>query len=107
MSNEIDAAIEQLTAAPPPPAPAPNPHLPAGVPPVDQAYDPAPAEPSAPSAVVLHKKCGTKTNIGPALAKSHRANPGLFLTMPCHKCGGNHAVAEFTWENGDTFAAAE
>lgn len=67
--------------------------------PAKPAAAPKPVTPETPSRIV-HSKCGKTTILAPALADSHQKNPKLFRSMPCHHCGGNHPISEFTFEGG-------
>lgn len=48
----------------------------------------------------VHRKCGAKTSMHPAIAATYARNPWFYGSTYCVQCGMHRPLVEFVWEDG-------
>lgn len=46
----------------------------------------------------IHKKCGSVTTMGTALAETYARDPGFYSGTFCCRCGAHYPLDQFVWE---------
>ncbi len=50
----------------------------------------------------IHKVCGVKTTMGPAIAETYARDPKFYGSTFCTGCRTHLPVSQFTWDDGTT-----